>query len=140
MVIRGVAMDNTGILVVSINGTPANMRPQNAQTAEFWSSPLPLQPGANPFEISASNSGHVDAKLAFTIRYTPKAAPVNAKALGKAEIVSLLVGGVPASRVAQIVKDRGIKFAPTTDDLNVIRAVGGTDDLVEAIQKAAPHS
>ena len=138
LVIRGVAMDSAGIPVVSINGSPANMRPQNNQAAEFWSDPLPLQPGANPIQIAASNSAHVEAKVAFTVQYTPKPAPVNPRALGKADIISLLQGAVPASRVAVIVQDRTIKFTPTADDLNDIRAAGGDDELIQAIQQAAP--
>jgi hypothetical protein len=138
LVIRGVAMDNTGIPVVSINGTPANMRPQNTQAEEFWSDPLPLQPGANPIQITASNSAHVEARIAFTIHYTPKAAPVNPRALDKAAVISLLQGGVPASRVVEIVKERSVKFTPTADDLNDIRSAGGGDELIQAIQEAAP--
>ncbi len=139
LTIQGMAMDNSGLPTVTINGAPAMLRSKDPHTAEFWSEPLPLQPGDNTVQISASNSAHAAATLSFTIHYTPHAAPVNPKALDKAEIISLLVGGVPASRVAQIVKDRGIKFLPTSDDLNVIRAAGGTDDLIEAIQKAGPH-
>jgi hypothetical protein len=139
LTIQGMAMDSSGLPTVTINGAPAMLRSKDPHTAEFWSEPLPLQPGDNPVQITASNSAHVAATLAFTVHYTPKAAPVNPKALDKAEIVSLLVGGVPAARVAQIVKDRGIKFVPRADDLNVIRAAGGTDDLIEAIQKAGPH-
>jgi len=138
LVIRGVAMDNSGIPVVSINGTPANMRPQNTQAEEFWSDPVPLQPGANPIQITASNSAHVEAKVAFTVNYTPKAAPVNPRALDKAAIISLLTGGVPAPRVAAIVKERTVKFTPTADDLNDIRSAGGGDDLIQAIEQAAP--
>jgi hypothetical protein len=138
LVIRGMAMDSAGIPVVSINGAPANMRPQNTQAAEFWSDPLPLQPGANPIQITASNSAHVQTGVAFTVHYTPKAAPVNPRALDKAEIISLLQGDVPASRVAGIVKERGVKFNPTADDLNEIRAVGGSDELIQALQQAAP--
>jgi hypothetical protein len=137
LVIRGVAMDSTGIPVVSINGTPANMRPQNPQAAGFWSDPLPLHTGNNPILITATNSAHVEAKVAFTVNYAPKAAPVNPKALDKAEIISLLQGAVPASRVAGIVQERGIKFIPTADDLNEIRAAGGSDELIQAIQQAA---
>jgi hypothetical protein len=91
-------------------------------------------------QIAASNSAHVAATLAFTVHYIPKTAAANPKALDKADLVSLLVGGVPAARVAQIVKDRGIKFVPTAEDLSVIRAAGGTDDLIETIQKAAPQA
>jgi len=137
LVIRGVAMDSTGIPVVSINGSPANMRLQNTQAAEFWSDPLPLKSGNNPIQISASNPARVGTSLAFTIHYTPKAAPVNPKALDKAAIISLLQGAVPASRVLEIVKENGVKFVPTTDDLNDIRAAGGSDELIQAVQEAA---
>ena len=72
VVIRGVAMDSTGIPVVRINGSPANMRPQTTQAAEFWSDPLPLQAGSNPIQIVASNSAHVETNLALTVHYQPK--------------------------------------------------------------------
>ncbi len=137
LVIRGVAMDGTSIPVVSINGSPANMRAQNPQAAEFWSDPLPLQPGATPIQIIAFNSAHVQTTVAFTVHYTPKAAPVDPKALDKAEIISLLQGSVSPAHVAEIVKQRGIKFNPTADDLNEIRAAGGSDDVIQAIQQAA---
>jgi hypothetical protein len=138
LVIRGVAMDSSGIPVVSINGSPANMRPQNTQAAEFWSEPLTLQPGNNPVQITASNLAHVETTLSFLVHYASKAA-VNPRALDKAEIVSLLQGGVPLPRIVEIVKERGIKFVPTAEDLNVIRAAGGNEDLVQALQAAAPH-
>lgn len=140
VVIRGVAMDSTGIPAVKINGSPANMRPQTSQAAEFWSDPLPLQEGNNPIQIVASNSAHVDATLGLTVHYKPKTAPVNPRALDKGEILSLLQGGVPVAHVTELVKDRGIKFAPTADDLNDIRAAGGNDELIQAIQQAGPHS
>ncbi len=137
LTIRGVAMDNSGLPTVTINGAPASLRPKDAHAVEFWSDPLPLQPGDNPIQIGATNSAHVEAKVAFTVHYTSKAAPVNPKALDKAEIISLLLGAVPPSRVAEIVKERGIKFVPNTDDLNEIRAAGGTDELNQTIQEAA---
>jgi hypothetical protein len=139
LVIRGVAMDSTGIPVVSINGSPANMRPQSAQSAEFWSEPLTLQPGGNRVEISATNTAHVETKLVFLVHYTPKAVPPNPRALDKQDIISLLQGGVPNTRIAEIIKDRGIKFSPSADDLNDIRGEGGNDELVQAIQQAALH-
>ena len=140
LVVRGLATDSTGIPVVKVNGVAANMRPQNSQAAEFWSDPMPMQPGDNPIQISASNAAHGEATVAFKVHYTPAAAPVNPKALDKAEIISLLAGAVPSARVVEIVQERGIKFSPTADDLNEIRAAGGTDELIQAIQKAAPHT
>jgi hypothetical protein len=139
LVIRGVAMDSTGIPVVTINGSPANMRPQNTQAAEFWSDALTLQPGGNRIQITATNAARVEAKLVFLVHYTPKAAPPNPRALDKQDIISLLQGGVPNARIAEIIKDRGIKFSPTADDLNDIRAEGGNDDLIQAIQQTAPN-
>ena len=139
VVIRGAAMDSTGIPVVMINGSPANMRPKSSQAAEFWSDPLPLQQGNNTIQIVASNSAHVDANLNLIVHYMPKAAPVNPRALDRQEIVSLLQGGVPAERITDLIKQRGIKFSPSSDDLSAIRAAGGTDDLIAAIQQAASH-
>jgi hypothetical protein len=56
--------------------------------------------------------------------------------LGKAEILSLLKGDVPSDRVTELVKERGIKFAPTPDDLKDIRSAGGSNELVDAISQA----
>jgi len=139
LVIRGVAMDSTGIPVVTINAQAANMRPQNAQAAEFWSDPLTLEPGGNRMQILATNAAHVEATLVFLVHYTPKAAPPNPRALDKQDIISLLQGGVPNPRVVEIIKDRGLKFSPTAEDLNDIRGEGGNDELIQAIQQAAPH-
>jgi hypothetical protein len=139
VVIRGVAMDSTGIPVVSINGSPVNMRPQTTQAAEFWSDPLTLKDGTNPIRVVASNSAHIQSTVDLTVSYKPKAAPVNPKALDLSEIVGLLQGGVPPERIAGLVKERGVKFSPSPDDVNAIRAAGGTDDLIQAIQQAAPH-
>jgi hypothetical protein len=137
LVIRGVTMDSTGIPVVNINGSPANMRPQTLQAAEFWSDPLPLQAGTNYIQVVASNSAHVEAKLELTVHYTPKQAPPNPRALDRQEIITLLQGGVPAGHIADLIRERGLKFSPSADDLEAIRAAGGTDEVIEAIQKAA---
>jgi hypothetical protein len=136
LVIRGVATDSAGILVISINGSPANMRPQSTQAAEFWSDALPLKAGNNHFEISATNSAHAENEVAVTVHYASKAGSVNPKALDKAEIVSLLEGAVPSARVTELVNERGVKFVPTTKDLDDIRSAGGDDPLIQAIQQA----
>jgi hypothetical protein len=146
--IRGVAMDATGFPIVSINGAPANMKPENAQAAEFWSDPLTLQPGENKFEIVAVNRSQEKAKLDFVARYTPPAPPPppaaapapNPKALAKQDILDLLKNFVPSARVGDLVKQYGLKFSPTEDDLKDIRDAGGDDDLVNAIRDAAKGS
>ena len=144
LIIRGVVMDASGIPVVTVNGRSVTMRPTTTQAAQFTSDPLALQPGENRFEVNAVNSAHGQAKVAFIAHLTPSspkpqpAAPTNSKALGKAEILSLLHGDVPSARVAELVKERGIKFVPTQDDLKEIRSEGGGDDLIDAIHQAPP--
>jgi hypothetical protein len=144
LTIRGVVMDASGIPAVTVNGNPVTMRPTSAQAAQFTSDPIALQPGENRFEVSAINSAHGHAKVAFVARLTastpktPSTEPTaNSKGLGKAEILGLLQGDVPSARVADLVKERGVKFVPTPDDLKDIRGAGGGDDLIDAINLAA---
>lgn len=149
LIIRGVAMDNSGIPAVTINGTPAAMRPKGAQAAEFSSDPVVLQPGENKFEVTATNAAHAEAKIEFVARFTPPAPPApavapaqppvtktNSQALDKDEILGLLKGDVPSERIAALVEERGIKFIPTETDLADIRAAGGGQVLVDALKKA----
>lgn len=139
VVIRGVAMDSTGIPVVTINGQPANMRPQTTQASEFWSDPLPLKTGSNAIQVVASNSAHLQAKVQVNVNFKPKTTVVDPRALDRVEIVTLLQGGVPPEHVADLVKQRGVKFSPNPDDISAVRAAGGTDLLIQAIQQVAPH-
>jgi hypothetical protein len=142
LVIRGVVMDASGMPVVTVNGGSVTMRPTSAQAAQFRSDPIDLQPGENKFEVVAVNSAHGHAKVTFIARLSsspPKAQPTetsNSRGLGKAEILSLLKGDVPSERIAALVKERGIKFVPTPDDLKDIRGAGGGDDLIDAINQA----
>jgi len=149
LTIRGVAMDNSGIPAVTINGNPVSMRPKSAQAAEFSSDPIVLKPGDNKFEVAATNAAHAAAKVVFTAHFTPPPPPVekpvptvqtNSKALAEADIIDLLKGDVPSQRVAQLVKDRGIKFVPSEDDLKEVRAAGGGDDLVNAMKATTSQS
>jgi hypothetical protein len=137
LTIRGVAMDDSGLPTIAINGTPAALRPKGENAAEFWSDPITLKSGDNPFDIVATSPAKATAHFQFVAHFTPKAAPVNPRALGKEEIISLLQGDVPASRVAELVRDRGIKFTPAPADLNDIRAAGGSEELIQTIQQAA---
>jgi len=137
LTIRGVAMDESGLPTITINGAPASLRPKSENVAEFWSDPISLKSGANPFEIEATSPAKATSHFQFIVRFTPKAAPANPRALGKDEIISLLQGGVPDSHVTELVKDRGIKFVPTSADVNDLRAAGGDEDLIQAIRQAA---
>ena len=137
LTIRGIAMDDSGLPTITINNAPAALRPKSGNVTEFWSDPITLKPGNNSIEIVATSPARATAHFLFIAHFTPKPAPSNPRALGKDEIVSLLQGSVTSSRLAELVKDRGIKFTPTTEDLKDIRNAGGGDDLIQAIQQAA---
>jgi hypothetical protein len=143
LTIRGVVMDASGIPVVTVNGKSVTLRPTSSQAAQFTSDPLSLQPGENHIEVSAMNSVHGQVKVDFIAHLAPSAPKpqpatiANPKGLDKAEILSLLQGDVPSARVAGLVKERGLKFALTPDDLKEIRSAGGGDDLVDAISQAS---
>jgi hypothetical protein len=148
LTIRGVAMDNSGIPAVTVNGMATAMRPKGALAAEFTSDPITLQPGENKFEVTAVNAAHAETKVTFIARYSPPKPPPekeqpsvqsNTKGLAKSDIIDLLKGAVPSERLTELVKERGVKFAPTDNDLSEIRAAGGGDDLIAAIKQAAAN-
>jgi len=144
LTIRGVVMDASGIPAVTINGTPAAMRPKSPQAAEFSSDPIELHPGQIGIEIVATNAAHAEAKFAFVARFTAPVRPATHVAvsqtkngpLAKSDILSLLKGGVPSQRVAELVTERGISFSPSDDDLQEIRTAGGGDGLVGTLRQA----
>jgi len=141
--VRGVVTDPAGIPVVTINGNPVGLRPKGPQAASFTSDPIKLQTGDTVFEIEATDAAHVQAKMTFVARYAPTVLASsqtttrsNSKSLTKAKILGLLQGGVPSARVAALVEQRGVTFAPSENDLKDIRAAGGDDDLVTSLRKA----
>jgi len=145
LVIQGVVMDASGMPAVTVNGRSVTMRPTNAQAAQFKSDPLDLQVGENRFEVSAVNSSQGQTKIDFVVRLTsapPRvkpAEPSNPKGLGKDDIISLLNGEVPNVRVAELVKQRGLKFLPSMDDFKDFRKAGADDNLINTINEAASY-
>lgn len=137
LTIRGVAMDDSGLPTVTINGTIVALRPKGDKVAEFWSDPIILKPGANRFEIAATSPAKATSSIQFVAQFTPTAAPVDPRALDKQDIISLLQGGVPDAHVCDLVRNRGIKFNPAPSDLNDIRVAGGSEDLLQAVKQAA---
>lgn len=64
------------------------------------------------------------------------AAP-QSKSLNQQEVIELLEGGVPSSRVTEIVDDRGINFDFTREVEQKVRQAGGADDVVAALRRAS---
>lgn len=58
------------------------------------------------------------------------------KPLTKDEVVSLLKGEVPSSRIADLVRERGITFAVTRETETQLRQAGASEDLLKALRQA----
>lgn len=83
-----------------------------------------------------------DAVLAFQKPASPGGEqPVTrgGEALSKAEILKLLKSDTASPQLAALVKERGISFAPTADDIAEIRGAGGKDELIQALEQSKPH-
>jgi hypothetical protein len=84
-----------------------------------------------------------DAVLAFQKPASPAgeqpSTTSTGEALSKTEILKLLKSETPTPQLAALVKQRGISFAPTADDLAEIRSAGGKDELIEALEQLKPH-
>jgi tetratricopeptide (TPR) repeat protein len=97
--------------------------------------------GARPEVIEAARSNYRAASTAHTqpahTSPTPRVntgAPVPAGApLSKSEIVTMLQGGIPSSRVEQFVEVRGVNFAVTPQITAEIKSAGGDRSLIGAI-------
>jgi hypothetical protein len=100
--------------------------------------------GARPEVIEAARSNYRPGTVA-SARPTPANVPprTNTTApsanvpdgppLSKAEIVTMLQGGIPAARVEQFVEKRGVSFQVTPEVAREITAAGGNRSLVGAI-------
>jgi hypothetical protein len=62
------------------------------------------------------------------------------KPLSEPDVLELLNGGVPSSRVTEIVTDRGISFEFTSAVEERVRSAGGGDDLVAALKRLSKHN
>lgn len=149
--VRGVAMDQSGLPLVTINGVPANLKPRNTQAVEFWSDQATLKPGDNSFTIVATNAAHLQNNFNFIVHLAEVAPPPPAPPpqpekwkptasspvpLGKNEIIQMLKT-MPKDQVIELVKENGIKFNPEDAALKEIQDAGGTPDLIELLKTAS---
>nr|MBA3241253.1 hypothetical protein [Acidobacteriota bacterium] len=105
-----------------IEAARANYRPPAApKVAANNSRPAPNRPANAP---PSNNSARV-----------PSGAP-----LGKSEIITMLQGDVPASRVEQFVEARGVNFSITPEIAREINAAGGNRSLIGAITEKSTQS
>jgi tetratricopeptide (TPR) repeat protein len=56
--------------------------------------------------------------------------------LNEVQIITLLAAQIGSQRVAVLVRERGIEFAPTNDYLEKVRVGGGSEDLISALKSA----
>ena len=98
--------------------------------------------GARPEVIEAARSNYRAASVVSTSSHTtttttPRVntgAPVPAgPPLSKSEIVTMLQGGIPSSRVEQFVEVRGVNFSVSPQITAEIKSAGGDRSLIGAI-------
>src|SRR5690349_14525185 len=58
------------------------------------------------------------------------------RALSEHDLLELLAGGVYKTRIAELVRDRGITFVPTAADLVSLRHAGADVAVLEALEGA----
>lgn len=92
------------------------------------------------FLTSLKKAGANDAFLkSLRATHGPKPASEEPKKqLSQKQILELLSGDVPSSRVAMLVAERGIDFKPTDDYLKTLSGAGAESDLVDALRAAKP--
>ena len=100
------------------------------------------QAGARPELIDAMRRNYrPPAPPPVTTKPAPSKPTGNVPAgppLSKAEIVTMLQGGLPASRVEQFVEVRGVNFSLTPEISREITAAGGNRSLLGAIGEKGP--
>jgi Flp pilus assembly protein TadD len=85
--------------------------------------------GANDAFLQAVRAAH---------QPQPVGGQVSQKGLSQKQILELLAGDVPSSRVAMLVSDRGIDFKLTDDYLKTLEGAGAESDLLDALRAAKP--
>ncbi len=100
---------------------------------------IDFQPSED-FLRSLKKAGANDAFLQ-SLRAAPQPKPPgedSKKTLSQVQILALLAGDVPSSRVAMLVGERGIDFQPTDDYLKTLEGAGAESDLLDALRAAKP--
>jgi tetratricopeptide (TPR) repeat protein len=91
---------------------------------------------AEDFLQSLKAAGASEAFLK-ALRAAKRPEPASAKKpLNQVQVLALLAGQVASRRVAVLVNERGIDFAPQQDYLDEVRLGGGDDALITALQSA----
>jgi len=92
---------------------------------------------AQDFVESLRNAGANDAFInAVLAADHPKPAPPPKKALNRVQLTALVKAGIASSRVAILVGERGIDFAPTDDYLRQLQTDGAGPDVLDALKTA----
>ena len=91
---------------------------------------------AEDFLQSLKAAGASEAFLK-ALRAAKRPEPASAKKpLNQVQVFALLAGQVTSTRVALLVRERGIDFEPTDDYLQEVRLAGGEDELISALKAA----
>lgn len=92
----------------------------------------------NSLKISGASDAFIQALRAAGPSKSSSGADANKKTLSQVQILALLSGDVPSSRVAMLVSQRGIDFQPTDEFLKSLEISGAEQDLIDALRAAKP--
>ena len=126
----------TNEVVDKINERGVDFKMTSQVESEFKSA------GARPEVIQAMRSNYRTATTPSTHEAPPNNPRPSANVpagppLSKAEIVTMLQGGLPTARVEQFVEARGVNFAMTPQIAREIKDAGGNNALIGAITAKA---
>jgi hypothetical protein len=74
--------------------------------------------------------------LAFLVIAPARTSMGQKRPLTESDLLKLLAGGVYCGRVAMLVRERGIAFSPTMDDLRLLQHAGADEKLERAVLAA----
>ena len=66
--------------------------------------------------------------------------PSNAQPVDSTQLVAWLIGGVPSSRLARLVTERGLATLPTKNELRQIESAGANQDLMTVLSSGNVQS
>ncbi|HEV2350644.1 MAG TPA: tetratricopeptide repeat protein [Terriglobia bacterium] len=129
---KPLTMDQVLALVHNRMGDEAGAKAVEARGIDFE----PTEDFLNSLKKAGANDAFLQTLRAA---YQPKPAGTETKkALSQQQILELLSGDVPSSRVAMLVGERGIDFKPTDDYLKTLEGAGAESDLLDALRAAKP--
>ena len=77
--------------------------------------------------------------ISFAVIAQPALPPQTQKPLSKEQVVALVKAGMDDTQLAKSVRERGIDFDPTDDEVEALRKAGAQEELIRALHAVKPQ-